>query len=151
MNGPKRILVATDFSEQAGKAFEAALALAARTKAEVHVIHAQEVALPLFEPYAVVIPADWIGEARRLTQEKLAQAHQAVKAKGLSGTTHLGDVPAAHAVAERARSLGADLVVLGTHGHTGLKHVLLGSVAERTLRLAPCSVLIVKQKGALAE
>jgi nucleotide-binding universal stress UspA family protein len=151
MNGPKRILVATDFSEQAAKAFEAALALAARSKAELHVMHALEVALPLFEPYAVVIPADWIGEARRLAQEKLAQAHAAVKAKGLTGTTHLGDVPAAHAIAERARSLGADLVVVGTHGHTGLKHVLLGSVAERTVEYAPCTVWTVKGARPAAE
>ena len=144
MAGPKRILMATDFSEQAAKAFDAALALAARTKAELHLIHALEVALPLFEPYAVVIPEDWIGEARRLAQEKLAKAHDAVKAKGLSGTTHLGDVPAAHAIAERARTLGVELVVVGTHGHTGLKHVLLGSVAERTVEYAPCSVWTVK-------
>jgi nucleotide-binding universal stress UspA family protein len=144
MNGPKRILVATDFSEQGTKAFDAALALAVRSKAELHVIHALEVALPLFEPYAVVVPADWIGEARRLAQEKLAKALAAVKAKGLSGTTHLGDVPAAHAIAERAKELSADLVVVGTHGHTGLKHVLLGSVAERTVEYAPCSVWTVK-------
>jgi nucleotide-binding universal stress UspA family protein len=144
MAGPKRILVATDFSEQAAKAFDAALALAVRSKAELHVIHALEVALPLFEPYAVVIPADWVGEARRLAQEKLAKVLEAVEKKGLTGTTHLGDVPAAHAVTECARKLGADLVVVGTHGHTGLKHVLLGSVAERTVEYAPCSVWTVK-------
>ena len=44
-----------------------------------------------------------------------------------------------------AEELGADLVVMGTQGHTGLKHVLLASVAERTLRHAPCSVLTVKR------
>jgi len=148
MTTPKRILVAMDFSEPAGRAFEAALALAARTQAELHVIHALEVALPLFEPYAVVLPADWIGEARKLAKEKLAQAHAQVRARGLSGTTHLGDVPAAHTIADRARSLGADLVVVGTHGHTGLKHVLLGSVAERTVEYAPCAVWTVKGAAA---
>jgi len=148
MLGPKRVLVATDFSEQAAKALEAAVALAARNRAEVHLIHALEVALPLFEPYAVVIPADWVGEARRLAQEKLAKAHEVVRARGLGGTTHLGDVPAAHAIAERARELGADLVVMGTHGHTGLKHALLGSVAERTVEYAPCSVWTVKGEHA---
>jgi len=148
MDGPKKILVATDFSEQAGRALDAALALAERTKAEVHLIHALEVALPLFEPYAVVLPADWIGEARKLAQEKLEQAQAKVKARGLSGSVHLGDVPAAHAIADRARSLGADLVVIGTHGHTGLKHVLLGSVAERTVEYAPCAVWTVKGSAA---
>jgi nucleotide-binding universal stress UspA family protein len=151
MAGPKRILVATDFSEQAAKAVEAALALAVRNQAELHLVHALEVALPLFEPYAVVIPADWVGEARKLAQEKLDAAHATVAARGLTGTTHLGDVPAAHAIAERAREIGADLVVVGTHGHTGLKHVVLGSVAERTVEYAPCSVWTVKGEGASAE
>jgi nucleotide-binding universal stress UspA family protein len=151
MEAPKRILVATDFSEQAGQALDAALALASRSGAELHLIHALEVALPLFEPYAVVIPADWIGEARRLAQEKLAKAHETVRARGLKGTTHLGDVPAAHAVAERAREIEADLVAMGTHGHTGLKHMLLGSVAERTVEYAPCSVWTVKGGRAAAE
>lgn len=143
----KRILVATDFSEQAAKALEAALSLGERQKAEIHLVHALEVALPLFEPYAVVVPADWVGEARKLAQEKLAEAHAAITARGLTGTTHLGDVPAAHAIADRAREIGADLVVIGTHGHTGLKHVLLGSVAERTVEYAPCSVWTVKGEG----
>ncbi len=148
MTSPKRILVATDFSEPAGRALDAALALAKRTGAELHLVHALEVALPLFEPYAVVLPADWVGEARRLAQAKLEQAHALVSAAGLSGTTHLGDVPAAHSIAERARSLGADLVVVGTHGHTGLKHVLLGSVAERTVEYAPCAVWTAKGAAA---
>ncbi len=148
MAGQKRILVATDFSEQAAKAFDAALALAARRKAELHLVHALEVALPLFEPYAVVVPADWVGEARKLAQEKLAEAQAAVTARGLTGSVHLGDVPAAHAIADRAREIGADLVVVGTHGHTGLKHVVLGSVAERTVEYAPCSVWTVKGEKA---
>jgi nucleotide-binding universal stress UspA family protein len=144
MTAPKRILVAMDFSEQGGRALDAALELGSRFRAEVHLVHALEVALPLFEPYAVVLPADWIGEARRLAQEKLENAQAQVRARGLSGSTHLGDVPAAHAIADRAKAIGADLVVVGTHGHTGLKHVLLGSVAERTVEYAPCSVWTVK-------
>jgi nucleotide-binding universal stress UspA family protein len=147
MTAPKQILVAMDFSEQGERALDSALELGSRFRAEVHLVHALEVALPLFEPYAVVLPADWIGEARRLAQEKLQKAHARVKARGLSGTVHLGDVPAAHAIAERARELGADLVVVGTHGHTGLKHVLLGSVAERTVEYAPCAVWTVKGSG----
>jgi nucleotide-binding universal stress UspA family protein len=150
MTGPNRILVATDFSEKADKAIGAALALAERKQAELHLVHALEVALPLFEPYAVVIPADWVGESRKLAQEKLETAHSRVTARGLTGTTHLGDVPAAHAIAERAREIGADLVVVGTHGHTGLKHVVLGSVAERTVEHAPCSVWTVKGEAATA-
>ena len=61
-----------------------------------------------------------------------------------TATSHLSEVPAASAIVDMAEELEADLIIMGTRGHTGLKHVLLGSVAERTLRHAPCSVLTVK-------
>ena len=48
------------------------------------------------------------------------------------------------AISSAAQELGADLIVMGTRGLTGLKHVMLGSVAERTIRIAPCPVLTVK-------
>jgi nucleotide-binding universal stress UspA family protein len=52
--------------------------------------------------------------------------------------------PAALAIVAQAKELSADLIVMGTHGHTGFKHVVLGSVAERVARTSPCRVLIVK-------
>lgn len=52
--------------------------------------------------------------------------------------------PATTAIVEEAQRIGADLIVMGTRGHTGLKHVVLGSVAERVVRTAPCPVLTVK-------
>ena len=58
-------------------------------------------------------------------------------------TTTSAETPA-EAIARCAEKVGADLIVMGTRGLTGLKHVLLGSVAERTLRTAPCPVLTVK-------
>jgi nucleotide-binding universal stress UspA family protein len=57
-------------------------------------------------------------------------------------------IPPFSAILDLAESLPADLIVMGTQGRTGLKHVLLGSVAERTVRLAPCPVLTVKAKTA---
>jgi nucleotide-binding universal stress UspA family protein len=147
MGTPSTILVATDFSETARRAFDAALALAEREGASLHLIHALEVPLPIFEPYAVAVPAEFIGEARKAAQERLDALLEEVKAKGLQGSAHLGEVPAGPAVAERAQAVGADLVVVGTRGHTGLRHALLGSVAERTVKDAPCSVLTVKEGG----
>jgi nucleotide-binding universal stress UspA family protein len=145
MDGPKRILVATDFSEQAGRALDAALALGERTKAEVHLIHALEVALPLFEPYAVVLPADWIGEARRLAQQKLEKAQATVKARGLGGSIHLGDVPAAHAIADRA-ARSAPTWLMARTGH-GPRHVR--SAAWRSnCQYAPCAVTVKGEAAA---
>ena len=53
--------------------------------------------------------------------------------------------PPADTIVRMAHERGADLIVMGTHGHTGLRHVLLGSVAEQVVRLAPCPVLTVKE------
>jgi nucleotide-binding universal stress UspA family protein len=62
-------------------------------------------------------------------------------------TAHLREANPSDAILDVAREIDADLIVMGTRGLTGLKHVLLGSVAERTLRLAPCSVLTVKSES----
>jgi nucleotide-binding universal stress UspA family protein len=147
VKSPKKILVATDFSAGGERAFATALAIAAPTRAEVHVVHALEIPLPMFEPYAVALPPELIGAARKTAQDKLAAAGERVRAAGLTGTTHLGEAPASLCVAERAKALGADLVVIGTHGHTGFKRFLLGSVAERTVKESPASVLTVKGDG----
>lgn len=147
---PRKLLVAVDFSETSERALSAALELGRRFSAEVHVVHALEVPLPIFEPYAVAVPPSFATDARKAAEEKLARAAARVKEAGLSGTSQLGEVPAAKAIAARAREIGADLVVVGTHGHTGLRHVVLGSVAEGTVRESPCSVLTVKGQGAPA-
>jgi nucleotide-binding universal stress UspA family protein len=147
VKSPRKILVATDFSAGAERALETALALAAPAGGEVHVVHALEIPLPMFEPYAVALPPELIGAARKTAQEKLAAAMEKVRAKGFTGTAYLGEAPPAMCVAERAREIGADLVVIGTHGHTGFKRFLLGSVAERTVKESPVSVLTVKGEG----
>ncbi len=147
MKSPRKILVATDFSPGAARALEVALAVAAPGKAEVHVVHALEIPLPMFEPYAVALPPELIGAARKTAQDKLAVISNKIRAQGLGGTTHLGEAPASMCVAERAKELAADLVVIGTHGHTGFKRFLLGSVAERTVKESPVSVLTVKGDG----
>lgn len=144
MTLPRNLLVATDFSDSARSAEAAAIALGKRFGARVHWFHALEVPLPIFEPYAVAVPETLLADARKRAEEKLEAAAGRGRAAGLEGTSFLGEVPAHLAAAERAREVGADLVVVGTHGYTGLKHLVLGSVAERTVKTAPCSVLTVK-------
>lgn len=143
----RKIVAAVDFSELSDRALDAAIELARRFSAELHLVHAFDVRVPLVTPYEVAIPTTFIEEARRAAERKLeAQAKRAQEA-GVRAQSHLTEVPAASSIRDVAEELGADLVVMGTHGHTGLKHVLLGSVAERTLRHAPCSVLTVKQRS----
>lgn len=141
----RRIVVATDFSGPSEHASQAGISLAKQLGAEVHLFHAFDIPLAMVTPYEVTVPDGLIREAREAARKKLDAALDAVRKQGLTATGHLGEVPAAPAIADLAREVKADLVVIGTHGRTGLKHVLLGSVAERTLRLAPCAVLTVKQ------
>jgi universal stress protein A len=83
---------------------------------------------------------------------KAAQLRVELLAKRLAQTsvsveTHVSAHDPVSAILELTRSLPVDLVVMGTRGLTGIKHVLLGSVAERTVRLAPCPVLTVKARS----
>jgi nucleotide-binding universal stress UspA family protein len=139
-----KIIVAVDFSEHADRALDAAIEFAKQFGAELHLIHALDVRIPMMTPYEVVIPTAFIEQARGAVRSKLEVLVQKAATEGVTATSHMTEAPAASAIVELAEELGADLVVMGTRGHTGLKHVLLGSVAERTLRHAPCSVLTVK-------
>jgi len=141
MSTLRSILVATDFSDHAAAAVAAAIALARQFQAELHWVHALELIVPMFEPYAVALPEDFLGDARRAADARLKAAQEAT---GLPGSHYLGDSPPHLAIADRAAEVSADLVVIGTHGLTGLRRALLGSVAERTVKSSPCSVLTVK-------
>jgi nucleotide-binding universal stress UspA family protein len=143
--GPaRRILAATDFSPTGEHACAVAASLAKQLGAELHVAHAFDIPLTVVTPYEVTIPDGLIRDSRAAARKKLDATVAVLKSDGVEAKTHLTEVPAAPAIADLAREIAADLVVIGTRGHTGLKHVLLGSVAERTLRLAPCPVLTVK-------
>ena len=81
---------------------------------------------------------------RDAAARKLENALQRVTGEGIEAETHLSEMPPAQAIAQTAEKIQADLIIMGTRGLSGLKHVLLGSVAERTIRMAPCPVMTVK-------
>ena len=140
----ERMVVAVDFSEHADRALDAAVWFAKQFGAELHLAHALDVRTPLMTPYELSVPMAFMEQARDAAASRLASLVQNVAAEGVIAVSHLSEIPAASAIADLAEELAADLIIMGTRGHTGLKHVLLGSVAERTLRHAPCSVLTVK-------
>ncbi len=146
MNEVSTVLVATDFSESAQPALDAAITIAKTFDAQLHVVHAFQSPIPIVSPYEVVVPDGFLEKARGATAANLRVVGEKISSEGLDATTHLTEVPAAPAIVRLAEALDVDLIVVGTRGNTGLKHVLLGSVAERTIRLAPCSVLAVKPK-----
>jgi len=141
-----RILVPVDFSKHADAALDLAIELAKESGAELHLLHAYELPSSVTMAYGVAIPQSVWDGVQEAASAKLEEALARAKAAGVAGTTHLLTAPAADAIAETAAAHKVDLIVMGTRGLTGLRHVLLGSVAERTIRIAPCPVLTLKAK-----
>jgi universal stress protein A len=140
-----KVLVATDFSENAQDAVDTAISIAKTFGASLDVVHAFQTPVPIVSPYEVVVPDGFLEQARDAAAQNLKAVVEKISSEGVEVRSHLTEVPAAPAIARIAEENDTDLIVMGTRGNTGLKHVLLGSVAERTIRLAPCSVLTVKQ------
>jgi universal stress protein A len=139
-----RILVPTDFSGPSDAALEYAKALADRFGASLHLVHVLEdqVVGGAFgaDPYLAGAPA--YAEALRADAEaRLAARLTARERIRLHGSSEIASGPSARTIVEIAESHGIDLIVMGTHGRTGLAHALIGSVAERVVRSAPCPVL----------
>jgi len=144
----RKILVPLDFSSHSDAALALAIELAREHGAELHLVHAYELPAAVTMAYGVAIPqAVWDG-VQEAAVARLEEGRERAEAAGVSVSTHLATAPAADAIANAAETFGADLIVMGTRGLTGLKHVLLGSVAERTIRNAKCPVLTVKGDAA---
>jgi universal stress protein A len=139
-----KILVAVDFSENSNRAVEAAIDLAGKFGAELEIVHAFTSPVPAMYPYDIGLPDTLMRDARNAAKEMLKAEADRVHAAGLTAPTHLTEIPAAGSISRVAEEIGADLLVIGTRGHSGLKHIIMGSVAERTIRESPCSVLVVK-------
>jgi len=140
----RKILVPLDFSKHSEAALELAIELAKENGAELHLLHAYELPTAVTMAYGVAIPqAVWDG-VQETVATRLSEALDRIEAAGLRGHSHIATGPAADVIASAAEAQRCDLIVMSTRGLTGLKHVLLGSVAERTIRTAPCPVLTVK-------
>jgi len=144
MQAIQTILAAVDFSPHTETVVDAAVTFAKRFGAKIRLVHAYDIPIPLMSPYEVAIPEPYLEETRRIAAEKLAKLVDRVAGQGVAVDSILTEVPAASAIVRAAEETKADLIVIGTRGHTGIKHLLLGSVAERTVRHAPCPVLTVR-------
>ncbi len=137
----RNIVLATDFSPHAHSAAELAIVFARRFRARVDICHVHAVprsALMSIEPPP---PSDWLDALERSAGERVQKVLDQFRSAGVEAETHLvADTPSL-AIPNLAEELEADLIVMGTRGLSGLRHVMLGSVAERTVRLASCSVL----------
>jgi nucleotide-binding universal stress UspA family protein len=95
-------------------------------------------------PYGIAAPASYHDDVREAVTRQLRECQEKVEAEGVSVEASVSSEFAPQAIVEMAKDIGADLIVMGTRGLTGIKHVMLGSVAERTVRTAPCPVLTMK-------
>jgi nucleotide-binding universal stress UspA family protein len=139
----QRILVAHDFGDVSDAALKFAIDLAEKLGARVTIVHAYEIPVYSF-PEGVAITADVGGQVRMLTSDALDRVVRAAARPGLDLHGMLRQGPAWSEIAAAATELHADLVVIGTHGRRGLAHALLGSVAEKVVRLASVPVLIAR-------
>jgi nucleotide-binding universal stress UspA family protein len=144
----QRILCPTDFSPVATTAMQHATMLARTFGAELVLVHVvQSFAYPVFDLGLVGVMPQLQEDQLQRAKERLEQTKAGLGA-GLVVRTDLRTGDAREQVLAAARDAKADLIVMGTHGHTGLAHVLLGSTTERVVRLAECPVLTVRLKQA---
>ena len=139
------ILLATDFDESAERAFEHATSLGQKLGARLVIVHAFEVTFT-GTPYGVdTMPPDVAKRIRAAAAEALdAIADRARKAGAPRVEAELREGKPWEEIDRVAEERKADLVVVGTHGRRGLSRALLGSVAEKVVRTAPCAVLTVR-------
>lgn len=148
MSDFRRILHPTDFSAASRPAFARALALARRNRASLTILHVIAPFAPtLGEGY--VSPRTWEDVERQVrsqAQRELAKLVARARKAGVRATSLLLEGPPADRIVRAARARRADLIVMGTHGRSGLARLLVGSVAERVVASAPCPVLTVRAR-----
>jgi nucleotide-binding universal stress UspA family protein len=132
----KRILVPTDLSPLSVDAIDYAVDLAMPDKAEILIVF-------VIEPIQYSIPPLLIKRLRKEAAEKLARVAARVKQRYANCRTEVRFGVAYQVIVGLARRVKSDLIVMSTHGRTGLRHLLIGSVAERVVHSATCPVLIV--------
>jgi nucleotide-binding universal stress UspA family protein len=142
----QRFLVPLDFSEYADQALDYAITLAGQLGARVTLLHVIQ-PLPLGGvDMGVTLPFTYIQELEGEMQRSMESSLERVTAAGLEGEIVIVHGVPFHEIIETAKTQQVDLIVMGTHGRTGFQYVLLGSVAEKVVRLAPCPVLVARQR-----
>ena len=142
----RHILCPTDFSEGSTEAYETALVMARDAGARLTLFHVHHVPASVFPDVILPMAPELMHNLEHSVDLVLDQLVARGRALGIDvdrrtafGTTHVE-------ICNLAERLDVDLVVIGTHGRGGLSHAILGSVAEKVVRRAPCPVLTVRSK-----
>jgi nucleotide-binding universal stress UspA family protein len=139
-----QILVPIDFSAHAERALDYASMLASKLPARLLLMHVIQ-AIPLgVTEMGSAMPSDYLQQIESEISQSMEKYLQRATAAGLAGEMVIVHGVPFEEIARLAAARQVELIVMGTHGRTGLGHLFLGSVAEKVVRLAPCPVLIVR-------
>ncbi|MEM7448697.1 MAG: universal stress protein [Myxococcota bacterium] len=141
----KTILCPIDFSSGAESAIQAAVQLAGQTNAEVQLLHVYQLPTVALPDGAIIATPDWTAQIMGHAQSALDSLSSRLKERyGRPFANRLRDGVPHLEICRYAEEIDAQLIVIGTHGRTGLSHLLLGSVAERVVRVSKVPVLTVR-------
>lgn len=143
------VLVPTDFSDAAERAIDIAIEIATKYGARLTLFHASWLPPDAYAAYAVHAEGDdWSSDAvASAARRTLAAALASVRARYPQTESAVAFGEPWHQILECASGLGADLIVMGTHGRRGISHAVLGSVAEKVVRSASVPVMTVRAAG----
>jgi nucleotide-binding universal stress UspA family protein len=150
MNAPatpnlETLLVPTDLSAESLKAIDYAQALLRESGGVLHLLHVHEMEADYAMPAAMTMPP--VQMSQEMERAALEELQRLAERRGVeAGAVHTKVGRAFDQICRTAAELGADLIVLTTHGHTGLKHLFLGSTAEQVVQHSPCPVLVVRRQ-----
>lgn len=139
----KRILHPTDFSDCSARAFAAACDVAVKYGARLHLLHVISYSAmgSAYAPVEGAVVTDWLTEARDHVDGKLAELEVP---PGIEVERAIAEGVPSVEIERYCSEHDIDLAVVGTHGRSGLPHLVIGSVAERLVRQAPCAVMTIK-------
>jgi nucleotide-binding universal stress UspA family protein len=140
----RHILVPTDFSAGSQRALETAIDMARDSGAKLTLFHVHHIPTTVFPDVILPLAPELQHNLEHSVQLVLDQWRERAVAAGVDADTRTAFGATHSEICAAAEALDADLIVIGTHGRGGLSHALLGSVAEKVVRKAPCPVLTVR-------
>src|SRR5262247_4939360 len=141
----QHVLVPIDFSATADRALAYAIALAQQLQARLTLLHVLDLTPVTMEDMTPGMTATYLDDLETDAQHLLQASLARVQNAGLQGESLLVQGTPTQTILDTAGEQGVDLIIMGTHGRTGLAHVFLGSVAEHVVRQGPCPVLVVRR------
>jgi nucleotide-binding universal stress UspA family protein len=140
----RRILVPVDFSDNTPAILEWAAHLAEEHASALVLLHAYHLPVEFQQLEGAYLPPDFWTSVKSEAEQSLTRLAEDLERRGVQVETAVCEGYAATVIIDEALERNVDLIVIGTHGRSGLKHLLLGSIAERVVQKAPCPVLTVK-------